>query len=342
MRDWNGRLQRGSGERRGSNEWKDEYVPEQPKPFHALFQEHLAEGIHAAQRAGDPPPHRWKNEVFARDVGCESRTVTNWKNGSRTPLKTELDRIVALLFADNPLHAEAKAAFVAAWQVRDGQRGLPGRGAQSAIPAPAQRPGQRRPPAPAWVPEEPFVLKEGLGRLYVHQSGNQAEAPGGVVALEVTAEAGRVYVRIPETDDTPRVDVTFAVTAAEIVVVRALNVTPVPRTVLGTQDAPHPNVRFVGYWDLKVPLASDGVPGGIVLAGDTLCQYATRDGLPYGIRIELRCRDIDLKPVSHPTLPDISEKQRAMLHRLLQREDADPDSGLLALARAELYRPVDP
>jgi hypothetical protein len=79
------------------------------------------------------------------------------------------------------------------------------------------------------------------------------------------------------------------------------------------------------------------VPGGIVLAGDRLRQYTARDGLPYGIRIELRCRDIDLKPADQSVLPGVSEKQRAILRRLLQRQEGDPDSGVIALARAEIY-----
>jgi len=40
-----------------------------------------------------------------------------------------------------------------------------------------QRTGQATQSSAAWVPQEPFVLREGLGRLYVHQSGNQGESP---------------------------------------------------------------------------------------------------------------------------------------------------------------------
>jgi len=338
---WNGRSQRGSGAQQNDLRGEDESVPGQEKPFHALLQEHLERGTRADRRSDDPGRRKWKHEDFAEQAGVGTRTLTNWKNGSRTPFKPEFDKMVALMFGTNPLHTDAKAAFVAAWGTADRQRGLPGRPTQTP-PAPGQtrRAGHASRRAPDWVPEEPFVLRDGLGKLCVHH--NQGEGPGSVVALEVTAEAGRVYLRIDATDDTPRVDATFAVTAAEIVVVRELNVTPVPRTALGTADVPHPNVTFVSSWHLKVPLASDGMPGGIVLAGDTLRQYTTHDGLPYGIRIELRCRDIDLKPTDRATLPDISEKQRAVLHRLPQRQDADPESGVLTLARAELYRPVDP
>lgn len=319
-------------------------MPEQQKPFHVLFQEHLAAGTNAGQRADEPRPARWKHSVFALEVGCEERTVTNWKNGRRTPLKPELDRIVALLFGENPLHKAARDEFIAAWTVRDGQRGQPGRGTKSPTPlGPARRGDRGRQPPPDWVPQEPFVLRDGIGRVYVHHASereNLDAASGNVIALEVTVETGQVYLRIPKTDDTPQVDATFAVTAAEIVTVRELNVTPVPRTTLGTPEKPHVNVAYTSCWRLKVPLASDGMPGGIVLAGDTLRQYATRDGLPYGIRIELRCRDIDLKPTDQATLPGISEKQRAVLNRVLQREGADPDSGILSLAGAELYRPA--
>ncbi len=315
-------------------------MAEQPKPFHIVFREHLAAGTHPGQCAGDTPPSRWKNISVSNAVGCEERTITNWKNGSRAPLKADLDKIVAFLFGDNPMHETAKTEFITAWNARASQRGVPGRAAGSP-PPPARRTGT---PAAAWVPREPFVLRDGLGRLYVHHTTpgeNQNTANANVVPLEVTAEAGRVYLRIPETDDTPQVDATFAVTAAEIAVVRELNVTPRPRTTLGTPDKPHANVSFASSWHLKVPLASDGLPGGIVLAGETLREYSIRDGVPYGVRLELRCRDVDLKPTGVPTLPDIDSKQRAMLHRVLQRDGADPDSGMLTLAGAELYRPGD-
>jgi hypothetical protein len=94
-------------------------------------------------------------------------------------------------------------------------------------------------------------------------------------------------------------------------------------------------VTFASAWLLKVPLAADGVPGGFILENETLRCYATAEGLPYGIRIELRCRDIDLKPTDEIVLPTVSEKQLAVLRRLLQAQGADADSGMICLARAE-------
>ena len=119
-------------------------MPEQQKPFHVLFQEHLARGSRADQRADDPSWRKWKHADFAAQIGVDQRTVTNWKNGSRTPLKAELDKIVALLFGDNPMHETAKTEFIAAWTARDGQRGVPGRTAGSP-PLPARRTGSARP-----------------------------------------------------------------------------------------------------------------------------------------------------------------------------------------------------
>ena len=107
-----------------------ESVPGQDKPFNALFQEHLERGTRADQRADDPSRRKWKHADFASQIAVDQRSVTNWKNGSRTPLKPEFDKIVAQLFGDNPLHTAAKAAFIAAWQTADSQRG----GAREALP----------------------------------------------------------------------------------------------------------------------------------------------------------------------------------------------------------------
>ncbi len=301
------------------------------KPFHVLFQEHLERGTRADQPADDPSRRRWKHEDFADQVKRTTRAVTNWKNGSQAPGRADCDRICALLFGDGPQHAEARAEFLTAWQTADGQRGLPGRRTKPAASGAATQPAR---PAAAWVPEEPFTLREGLARLYIHR--NQGEAAGDVIALDVTVEAGRRYLTIEATADTPMVSTTFAVSAAEIVVVKDLNVTLQRGTTLGTADVPHPNVTFASSWHLKVPLAADGIPGGYVLENETLRRYATASGLPYGIRIELRCRDIDLKPIDETVLPNVSAKQLAVLRRLLQTRDADAETGTICLARTEL------
>jgi hypothetical protein len=301
------------------------------KPFHVLFQEHLERGTRADQPSDDPSRRRWKHEDFADQVKRTPRTVTNWKNGSQTPERADFDRICALLFGDDPLHAEARAEFLAAWQTADSRRGLPGRRTK---PAASGAPAQSASPAAAWVPEEPFTLREGLARLYIHR--NQGETPGNILAVDVTVEAGRRYLTIEATEDTPMVSTTFAVSAAEIVVVKELNVTPLRGTTLGTADVPHPNVAFASSWHLKVPLAADGIPGGYVLENETLRRCATAEGLPYGIRIDLRCRDIDLKPIDETVLPNVSAKQLAVLRRLLQARDADAETGTICLARTEL------
>jgi formylglycine-generating enzyme required for sulfatase activity len=92
-------------------------------PFHLLFQEHLERGTRADRPFRDSHRRRWKHEDFAGQVKRSPRTVTNWKNGSQTPERADFDRICALLFGDDPLHAEARARFSKAWQTADGQRG---------------------------------------------------------------------------------------------------------------------------------------------------------------------------------------------------------------------------
>ena len=309
-------------------------MPEQGCLFHDLFLNNLKAGTCATGKLSS----RWKDEAFAGEVGCTVRALGYWKSGERAPSERALNRIVSVLFGDNPSHSEAKAAFIAAWNDRAAGRSYSGHATARPSTQHPQHKAHGGSMAPDWVPEQPFVLRDGLGRLYVHRE-NQGDTPGASVTLEVTAETGRAYLRIPETEDTPRFDATFAVASAEIVVVKDMNVTPVKDTTLGTANRPHPNVIFAGSWQLRIPLAGDGEPGGVVLAGDTLRHYSAKhEDMPCAVRLELRCRDIDLKPIGVVTPPDISEKQRAVLQRLLQGADADPTSGTISLARDELFR----
>jgi hypothetical protein len=292
-------------------------VPPGDKPFHEQLKEHLERGTRAGAAA-----RKWKHQDFALEARVDARALTNYKSGERTPPREVMERFATLLFAGD---APERADFVAAWEKADA----------------GKRRGARPPtPGPDWVAEQPFALDPALARLYVHQSPN--EAPSETVALAVTAETGRIYLTIEKTEDTPRVDTTFAVSRAEIVVIKDMNVLPVKGTELGTAKKPHPNVTFATSWHLRVPLDTEGVPGGGVLDQEVLRQYSTHAGLPYGIRIELRCRDIDLKPIDDKVLPEVSEKQRAVLRRLLQADQGRPDSGMVTLARAELCGRRDP
>lgn len=305
------------------------------KPFHELFREHLEQGTRADQDPGNLTRRPWKQTDFAAQAGVDPRTITNWKNHTRTPLSTEFATIVALLFGDNPLHATAKATLLAAWQKADSRRGLPGRK--------TSRTSTTAKPA-TWKPEPPFTLNAALGRLWIHRTQGHPDPgplPGNNVTLEVTVETGRIFISIEATSDTPRIDTDFAVTAAEIVVTEWLHLTPVKGTALGA-DIKHPNVSFASSWHLKVPLADDGMRGGIIIEQATLRQYAVLPGQPFGIRLELRCRDIDLKPIDETILPALNDNQRAILRRRLQADSADPDSLVICLARDELEGQADP
>lgn len=101
-------------------------MPGQGKPFHELLQHHLEQGTRAGQRADDPSRRKWKHADFANQAGVGPRTLTNWKNGSRTPERRQIDKIAALLFGDIPQHAAAKAEFLAAWTAADGRQGRTG------------------------------------------------------------------------------------------------------------------------------------------------------------------------------------------------------------------------
>lgn len=313
-------------------------MADQKKLFHLLFQEHLEQGLRADQKPDDPSRRRWKLADIACEAKVEPRTVTNWKNGSRTPDQEEFQRIVAVMFGNNPLHEVRRAAFEKAWKVAIDSRGDPGRRSKQK-PKEIHQIGQKTNTNRTWIAQEPFVLRPGLGRVHVHRIQGATGADlvqDGIVALEVTAETGTVYETIEATEDTPRVSVTFAVTKARIVVTDTLNIEPVKGTTLGAEVS-HPNVTFGSGWRLKVPIASDGLPDGLILAQDILRKYRlVESGLPYGIRIELLCDDIDLKSTDLTTLPDVSEKQRAMLRRYLQRDLANPDSATIVLARDEL------
>ena len=308
--------------------------------FFELFRKHWNKGtgLQRHDKAAAARGDAWTTLNFINAMGkhavanLDNDTLKSWLDGTRWPRETNKNAILNVYFGP-PNSPDADAAgrkeMSDVWEKGNKARSLPGRRTKPRPPPPAN------PPADAnWTPEQPFTLREGLARLYIHR--NQGEASGNTIALDVTVEAGRTYITIEATEDTPKVDATFAISAAEIVVLRDLHVTPVPDTTLGTPKCPHPNVIYASSWLLKVPDAGDGAPGGILLAGERLRQYQTVEGLPYGIRIELRCRDIDLKSTDEVALPNVSEKQRAMLRRVLQRHEADPNNGMICLARAEL------
>jgi hypothetical protein len=201
-------------------------MPAQERLFHELFDAHLKSGTHAGQTESGIAPTPWLVKLFARKIGVEQRIVGYWRTGGRVPDKDNLEAFCDVLFGNNPLHRDAREELHAAWLRALNQRKRPGR------KPPAGDTAQPAQPAAAWVPEEPFTLRDGLARLYIHR--NQGQAPGGQIALDVTVEAGRRYLTIDETEDTPKVSTTFAVSAAEIVVVKDLNVEVVPGTTLGS------------------------------------------------------------------------------------------------------------
>jgi hypothetical protein len=256
-----------------------EFRYEKCPTFSGQFRWHLRNGTrpngNARQRG-----KRWTQVEFAGQMlrgaddpaarGRTARSVSHWLDGTH-PSEDSIGRILTTLFGRAP----GKDSDFEQWRehlhrlwldAADAPRSIPA--APGKVPPSDEEPKHNPPagPSPAthppartvlteWMPEEPWTLREGLGRLYVHQSPN--EPPAAVVALAVTAEAGRVYLTIEKTEDTPRVTTTFAVVKAEIVVVKDLNVWPVKGTTLGA-DIPHPNVSFASSWHLRCRLPKTG------------------------------------------------------------------------------------
>jgi hypothetical protein len=326
MVDWNRRLQRRSTEWRHSNEWKGEQVPEQPKPFHVLFREHLAAGT---QAAGARLP-KWKHSNFADEIGCADRTVTNWKNGSRTPPQPELDRIVALLFGDNPVHAEAKAIMTDAWKKAGSERRKPGRRRDERSES-----GSRGPVGLQWplTPEEP-------ARLYVNQ--NQGQPLSDVVPLEVTVSTTDFDVPIEQSGGIPGYYVNIGFKKVRIVSRHDRRITLVAGSVLGTESRKRPGVEWGTSWRVDVSCQADGKHGGMVLESEKLCDFRVPKGESYKIDVEVICHRDDLDPRYDRRPPRANDKQLAVLRQVVKWLSGDPRSDFVSLAQGELSGKTDP
>lgn len=187
-------------------------------------------------------------------------------------------------------------------------------------------------------------MRARAGKIWVHrQQGNDGLA--ATVPLEVTVDVGAIYVRVEATADTPEVAMDFAVTNVELSEVETLNMTPVKGSELGGRERPHADVTFSKFWKLKVPLAADGQPSGVVLASETLRQYTVTSGQSYGVRLELRCRGKDLQPTQKLRLAkgadkrEVTDKVRAMICQKLRLSQSDADDGSILLAAEEISGP---
>lgn len=322
-------------------------MPEHRTPFHELFREHLEQGTRADRSPDDPGRIRWKILDFANTAGVDIKTVGNWKAGRRTPESDHFEEICRLLFGANPLHAAAKAAFIAAWHTANANKAEPGRKPATSLAshdpqsAPSADSGTQAPRT--WRPQAPYVRAR-AGKIWVHrQQGNDGLA--ATVPLEVTVDVGAIYVRVEATADTPEVAMDFAVTNVELSEVETLNMTPVKGSELGGRERPHADVTFSKFWKLKVPLAADGQPSGVVLASETLRQYTVTSGQSYGVRLELRCRGKDLQPTQKLRLAkgadkrEVTDKVRAMICQKLRLSQSDADDGSILLAAEEISGP---
>ncbi len=97
-------------------------MPEQDKPFHQLMAQHLLAGTCAEQETASIAPPEWNLLLLAGKLSVTDRTVRKWRSGESTPDNRALSEIVQVFFGDNPIHAEDKALFIAAWERADNAR----------------------------------------------------------------------------------------------------------------------------------------------------------------------------------------------------------------------------
>ena len=195
-------------------------VPEQGCLFHDLFLNSLKAGTCATGKLSS----RWKDEAFAGEVGCTVRALDTGRAAS-VP-RPSAHSTGSSAYCRRQIHSEAKAAFIAAWNDRAAGRSDLGHATARPSTQHPQHKAHGGSMAPDWVPDlrvrparwpRPPLCSSREFRVtrWAPQSRwRSLPRPAG-------------YLRIPETEDTPRFDATFAVASAEIVVVKDMNVTPV-------------------------------------------------------------------------------------------------------------------
>ena len=182
-----------------------------------------------------------------------------------------------------------------------------------------------------WQPEPPWFLFSNFAKLYVDPP--KPDGPADRVTLTVSVSLPKLYLAIPETDDSPSLRVFARPKAAELVP-DGQNMQPVAGTIAG-QDKPLDNVTYDGCWQIANPEGQNANP----LAGAALCDMKLVRGGPFRVGLTLQCKDLDLAIDIHNPPPDVSGKDIAVLRRVLQRMGCDdPDAAYVVLAKGGLRR----
>ena len=187
--------------------------------------------------------------------------------------------------------------------------------------------------APGWQPTPTWHLREDLARLYIEPQPAAGSLDRFTLAASIALSS--IYLKIPETPDSPPLALTIRPTAVDLVP-HEQNVQPIPGTVTG-RDKKLANVTYRGIWHIKNPKKQnyDSVVGA------PLCEMRLLSNGPYAVDLVLRCRDIDLEVEFFNPPADIGQKQFAVLRRVLQRLDCEtPEAEYVDLARGGLHREV--
>jgi len=319
----------------------EEQLPEQDAPFQEQLVAYLKLGMDPNWRPGSNKRSSWTNDLVAEQTHVTTRSVTNWRNGSRTPTDKEFKAIEQMLFGASPWHDVRRQAFRAAWEIAKQNRGRPGRGPQK--PPETNKRGGSAPLRNEdldWVPVYAKPLREDLAKMSFSPSSTDPatkQAP-----LDATVSIGNIDLTIDRTDHPLPLQVVVGIRKASIVTVKGEDQVQIdPNTILGGKKIKHDCVKYESSWLLTVPRDEHGRPGGIVLAYDTLCQVQALPGAKApAIHLELRCGEFDLD-VDYPERPkDVTEAHLALVRRLIQQhlEPLDPRTQQLTLARGGLRK----
>jgi len=112
------------------------------------------------------------------------------------------------------------------------------------------------------------------------------------------------------------------------------NMQPIFGTVVG-RDKKVANVDYRGFWHILNPKGQNAD----TVAGLPMCDMRLLENGPYSVELELRCKDTDLDIEFGNLPPDVSEKQLAVLRRVLQRLGCPDDQAeYINLSSAEIHR----
>ena len=297
-----------------------------------VFERLWREGV-GLSRPGEAGGRAWKAVEFANRMDAvkaevrkrdpeppypgapkESGTAfTGWLKGETQP-QTRFRAGVLAVFYGVDRDRNGPSELERAWLDDDGQ-----------VPPPPA-------PSPGWQIDAPWLLSDDFARLDVHLP---PDGPARLVALRVSVSLPEIYRQIPATSKGPELRVYLRPSMAELVLIAPRNMQAEPGTILG-RDNTDTDVTYKGLWCIPNPPGRNENP----LTDAELCQMRVLADAPCGFSLLLRCPDLEVKVRYHDRPEEVTEKQLAILRRVLQRMPCceNPKAEHVELARGGLHR----